>query len=170
MLQRLSELPHGVQALDALGVVTGHDYDEVFTPLVDQVTGTGTRLRLLYRCGPEFRRLTAGALWADARLGLRYLPILDGCAVVTDKGWIRGSTRGIGSWMPCPVRVFPDEETERALDWLGSLPARSGTTPRAIVRAYIGGVTAGIGGFAATAIRIRRPSDRKDARRCPPGP
>ncbi|WP_020495984.1 STAS/SEC14 domain-containing protein [Sciscionella marina] len=149
MLQRLSELPRGVQALDALGVVTGHDYDEVFTPLVDQVTKTGSRLRLLYRCGPEFRRLTAGALWADARLGMRYLPILDGCAVTTDKGWIRGSTRGIGLWMPCPVHVFADDETEQALDWLASLPERTEASPRAIARAYLGGVTAGIGGLAA---------------------
>lgn len=147
MLQRLAEVPDGVQALDAVGVVTKRDYEDAFTPLVDEAWCEGTRLRLLYECGPRFARLTAGALWADARLGLRYLRLLDGCAVVSDKSLIRGSTRRIGAWMPCPVRVFGNDDREQALEWLSSLPRHEGVSAASIAAAYLGGLGAVVSGF-----------------------
>jgi hypothetical protein len=52
-------------------------------PLVDQLRQNGRRLRLLYQFGPSFKRITAGAFWADSRLGAHYLPLMDGCALVT---------------------------------------------------------------------------------------
>jgi hypothetical protein len=56
-------------------------------------------MRLLYQFGPGFERIAPVALWADIRLGLGYLRLLDGCAVVSDVEWIRKPTRSIGSWM-----------------------------------------------------------------------
>lgn len=62
-------------------------------------------MRLLYQFGPGFERITPGALWADTRLGTSYVRLLDGCAVVSDIGWIQRPTRAIGAWMPRPISV-----------------------------------------------------------------
>lgn len=148
MLEQLGDAPVGVQALNAVGTVSKDDYEKVFAPLVDEAWHAERRMRLLYQCGPQFERLTPGALWADARLGHRYLRLLDGCAVVSDRAWLRESTRRIGSWMPCPVRVFDTAEHDEALAWLTSLPeGASIVSYRDIVTAYVGGVSAGIVGF-----------------------
>ena len=112
MLKELTGVPAGVQALEAVGTVTTDDYRRVFAPLVEGARRSGGRMRLLYQFGPEFRRITAGALWADTRLGVGYLRLLDGCAVVSDIGWIQAPTRGIGAWMPCPVRVYDNDERD----------------------------------------------------------
>ncbi len=104
MLKELMGMPAGIQALEAAGTVTAADYERVFAPLVGQARRTRGRMRLLYQFGPGFQRITAGALWADARLGLGYLRLLDGCAVVSDIGWIRAPTRAIGTWMPAQYR------------------------------------------------------------------
>lgn len=117
MLEQLTDVPDGVQALQAKGTVSKHDYERVFAPLVEDAWRAGRRMRLLYECGPQFERLTPGALWADARLGLRYLRLFDGCAVVSDRDWLRESTRRIGVRMPCPVRVSPWPNTMR--HWRG---------------------------------------------------
>jgi hypothetical protein len=106
VLKELTGVPAGIQALEAVGTVTTDDYKRVFAPLVDQARRTGSRMRLLYQFGPGFKRITPGALCADTRLGLGYLRLLDGCAVVSDLGWIQVPARGIGAWMPCPVRVY----------------------------------------------------------------
>lgn len=156
MLQRLTDVPEDVQGLETLGVVTKRDYEDAFTPLVDEAWRAGTRLRLLYECGPRFSRLTAGALWADARLGPRYLRLLDGCAVISDKGLIRWSVRRIGSWMPCPVRVFGHAEREQAMKWLLSLPRREGVSAGEIATAYLGGIGSVIGGLARSPCRGQR--------------
>jgi hypothetical protein len=55
-----------------------------FAPLVDRVQRAGERLRLLFQFGLNFERITLGALWADSRLGVRYISVMDGCALVTD--------------------------------------------------------------------------------------
>src|SRR5277367_4385558 len=103
---QMTDLPNGVHGLQARGTLTSDDYDRVFAPLVDHRRHGDQRLRLLYQIGPNFNRLTPGALWADSRLGARYLPLLDGCALATDIDWIRDPGRSIATWMPCPMRVY----------------------------------------------------------------
>jgi SpoIIAA-like len=145
VLKELPGMPAGIQALEAVGTVTAQDYERVFAPLVDQARRTGSRLRLLYQFGPGFERITPGALWADTRLGLGYLRLLDGCAVVSDVGWMRTSARGIGAWMPCPVRVYDNDERDDAVAWLTSIPAGADMSTRDMANAYIGGVGAALG-------------------------
>lgn len=156
MMEQLTDVPESVCGLDARGVVTKRDYQQTFVRLVDQAWRQGARLRLLYQCGPEFRWITPGALWADARLGRRYLPLLDGSALVSDQAWVRNSTKGIAAWMPVPTRVFGTEERDAAVAWLESLPERSGVTPRETITAYLGGIAGAIGGLASRSASTRR--------------
>jgi hypothetical protein len=122
MLERLQDLPGGIDGVKAVGRVSKEDYERVFDPLVDGARRDGRRLRLLYQFGTEFEGFTPGAAWEDAKLGLASLRLFDGFAVVTDVGWIRESTRLIGFVMPCPVRVFSNSQYGQAVEWLRSLP------------------------------------------------
>jgi SpoIIAA-like len=97
------------------------------------------RLRLLYRFGPSFNRITAGALWADSRLGARYLPLMDGCALVTDIDWIQAPGRGIATWLPCPMRVYDNAHRDDAACWLEGLTAGVHPSVAQTAKAYIGG-------------------------------
>ncbi|ORV98330.1 STAS/SEC14 domain-containing protein [Mycobacterium kyorinense] len=155
MLKELTGMPPGIQALEAVGTVTAGDYRRVFAPMVDRARRTGSRMRLLYQFGPSFRRITPGALWADARLGFSYVQLLDGCAVASDIGWIRTSTRSIGAWLPCPVRVYANNEREDALAWLAALPKGTEVSACDVVKAYIGGVIAGAGSLAKGVVSER---------------
>src|SRR5262249_55191540 len=67
---------------------------------------------------PEFEGFTAGAAWEDVRLGFGYLRLLERCAIVSDIGWVRESSRLIGAMMPCPVKVFGNSEWSDAVAWL----------------------------------------------------
>jgi len=146
-------VPAGIQALEAAGTVTASDYERVFAPMIEKAGRAGDRMRLLYAFGPGFQRITAGALWADARLGSAYLRLLDGCAVVSDIGWIRASSRAIGTWMPCPLRVYDNDQRDDAGAWLASVSQCADLSARDMAKAYIGGVGAGLvslGGFAVS--------------------
>ena len=125
MLEKLTGLPREIDGLKAIGTVTKEDYEKFFEPVVDDARREGRRLRFLYQLGPEFEGFTPGAAWEDAKLGLRALRLFEGCAIVTDVGWIRESTRLIGFLMPCPVRVFGNGERDAAVAWLRSLPERA---------------------------------------------
>lgn len=160
MLRELTGMPPGIQALEAAGTVTATDYEQVFAPIVDRARRTGTRMRLLYQFGPGFQHITAGALWADARLGLGYVRLLDGCAVVSDVGWIREPGRAIGTWMPVPVRVYDNDERDDAAAWLAQLPEAGEVSTLDMAKAFFGGTGAAmlsLGGFVlAEGVRNRR--------------
>jgi hypothetical protein len=86
----------------------------------------GRRLRVVCVVGPEFTGLAPRAVWEDVRVGLRTLRRIDGCAVVSDIGWVREASRVAAFLMPCPVRVFASGELTAATDWLVDLPRGTG--------------------------------------------
>ncbi|HTW22100.1 MAG TPA: STAS/SEC14 domain-containing protein [Candidatus Baltobacteraceae bacterium] len=122
MLEIIEGLPSGVDGVRAVGTISRDDYVRVLDPLVHQAIDEGRRVRFVYQLGPEFEGFTPGAAWEDAKLGLSSLGSFDGCAVVTDVIWIRESTRLVGFFMPCPVRIFASNELDEAVGWLASLP------------------------------------------------
>jgi len=124
MIEIMKDVPPGIFAVRSVGVLTKEDYDEVVVPLLEEATRTGRRIRCLCQVGPEFRGLTPSAAWEDVRLGLRALRLFEACAVVSDLGWIRESSRLAAFFMPCPVQVFGEHEREQAIKWLSSMPER----------------------------------------------
>jgi len=132
MLETLSDLPPGVDGVNATGKISREDYEAVLVPLMDAARRDGRRLRFLYQVGPAFTGFTAGAAWEDAKIGLQSIRLFDACAVVTDVGWIRESTRLAAFLIPCPVKVFPVAERQAAVDWLQSLPEPATVSQRLI--------------------------------------
>ena len=130
MLERLKDLPAGIDALRAVGQISTQDYQQIFEPILDEARREGRRLRLLYQFGPEFQGFTPGAAWEDAKLGLRSMRLFDGCAIVADVPWIREAARVAAVLMPCPVRVFSNADFDASVSWLSSLPEGAGVSHR----------------------------------------
>jgi hypothetical protein len=122
MLERLNDVPDGIVAMKAAGKVSKEDHEKSFEPALDEARRERRRVRLLYQFGPDFEGFTAGGAWEDLRAGLRAMKLCDGCAVVADGAWIRGSARLAGFVMPCPVHVFSNQERAKAVEWLRALP------------------------------------------------
>ena len=104
----------------AVGTVTGNDYQQVALPLFHDARRAGRRIRLLYHFGPEFEGFTAGAVLGDARIGLQYLrPARTMCRRERSPHGTE-SARLIGAMLPCPFRVFGNDEWQTAIGWLNS--------------------------------------------------
>jgi SpoIIAA-like len=121
MLERLANLPAGIDGLKALGKLSRVDYDAAFRPLLDAARQDGRKIKLLYELGPEFEGITSGAAWEEVRLGLPLLRLFAGCALVSDHALARDVTRLMGLLMPCPLRIFHCADRESAVAWLASL-------------------------------------------------
>jgi hypothetical protein len=120
MLERISDLPPGVDGLRASSAVSRGDYERVVEPLLDQARREGRRIRLLYHFGPDFDGLTAGGAWEDAWLGLRNLRLFERCAIVSDRDWILQASRVFGALLPCPTRTFRAGDWNDAVAWLAA--------------------------------------------------
>lgn len=130
MIEKLKDLPHGIDGIRTIGKISMEDYEQVFVPLLDQARREGRRVRFLYQFGTEFEGFTAGAAWEDAKIGLQSMRLFDGCAVVTDLIWMREFMLMAGFLMPYPVRVFSNEDYTEAIGWLRSLPEGAAVSHR----------------------------------------
>jgi hypothetical protein len=123
MLERIPNLPPGIDGIQARGRVLRKDYHDLILPLLEEARREGRRIRFLYQFAPDFDGFTPGAAWEDALVGLHYLHLFERCAVVADQAWIREASRLVASFLPCPTRTFPNAEFEAALAWLVAAPA-----------------------------------------------
>ncbi len=124
MLERLNDVPAGIEGLKASRKLSKEEHDNLFLPLLDEARRKGRRVRLLYQLGPDFGGFTTpDAAWEDPKLGLRYMGVFVACAIVTDLAWIREEAKLLARFvMPCPVRVFGLQDRGKAIEWLRSMP------------------------------------------------
>lgn len=133
MLEKIPDVPEGIDALKAVGKVTKEDYEEAVEPILEDARRAGRRIRLLVQIGPEYEGFTAGVVREKAETGLRYFSAIrqiDGYAIVSDIGWLREWTHVVGFLLPFPLRVFGNHQRDEATAWLSSLPEGPGVTHR----------------------------------------
>lgn len=116
MIRQLEDMPDDVVGLEASGEVTADDYRDVMVPALSAAMDAGG-VRLLYVVADD-TTFTAGAAFADAKLGLRHLKGWERVAVVTDEDWLENSIKAFGWMMPGEVKVFDDDEVDEAKAWL----------------------------------------------------
>jgi hypothetical protein len=118
MIERIPGLPENVLAFAAKGKVTAEDYESVIIPAVESLLAHQRKARFLYHIGKDCSGFEAGAMWDDAKVGLRHLASWERVAVVTDTGWIRAAVKAFGILMPGHVRVFDEAELDAAKRWI----------------------------------------------------
>jgi SpoIIAA-like len=135
VLERVPDVPEGIDAFKAVGTLTKEDYEQVVEPVLDEAHRRGRRIQLLVEIGPDYQGFTAGAAWEKTEYGLRsprMLRLFDGYAIVTDIGWIREWSHLTGFLLPFPLRVYGLRERHEAIDWLSSLPQGPGVSHRLV--------------------------------------
>jgi len=118
MVEQIGNLPENVIGFTAKGTVTAHDYESVIVPAVEALFARYDKIRFLYHLGEEFDRFEAGAMWDDAKLGLKHLSGWERTALVSDVEWIRTALRVFGLVIPGQVRVFSNRDLAEAVRWV----------------------------------------------------
>jgi SpoIIAA-like len=113
-------LPDDTIGISVEGAIEARDYDTTIGPLIEAKLRDYAHIKLLYQLGPGFASVTPGAVWSDARIGLKHLTGFSRVAVVSDIEWIRHAVRLFAPMIPAEVHVFPDAELPAAKAWLAA--------------------------------------------------
>jgi hypothetical protein len=119
MLSIIQGMPENVVAVNASGKVTGEDYDNVLIPAIEDKLKQQAKIRLLYVLGPDFSGFTAGAMWDDAKIGIRHLTAYEKIGVVSDVSWVLNAVKFFSFIIPCPVKTFGNDRLTEAKAWIG---------------------------------------------------
>jgi hypothetical protein len=119
MIEVISEGMRGnVVALSAHGRVSHGDYTKVVVPNVEAKIKAYGKVRLLFHLGEDFTGYTAEAIWDDAKIGIHHLTAFEKIAVITNVPWVKEAVRFFGVFVPCPVKIFSNEDLPAAAAWV----------------------------------------------------
>jgi hypothetical protein len=118
MINQLPEFQGNVLGFEAHGEVTAEDYETVLIPVIEGALDSYQKIRLFYQIGPDFHGFTAGAMWDDAKLGLKHLRAWEKVALVTDVEWLRKTIRCFAFMIPGQVKLFGNSEADEARHWI----------------------------------------------------
>jgi hypothetical protein len=118
MIEIIPGMPENIVAVNASGKVTGEDYDNVLIPVIEDRLKKHEKIRVLYVLGPDFSGFTAGAMWDDAKIGIRHLTAYEKVAVVSDVGWVVGAMKFFSFIIPFPVKIFGNDKLSEAKAWI----------------------------------------------------
>ena len=118
MIEITSGMPDNILAVTAHGTVTAQDYENILLPAVEDAIKRHKKIRLLFRTAEDFSGYTAGAMWDDAKLGVRHLTAFEKIAVVSDVPWLVQATKLFRFLIPCPVKIFSSEKLPDAEAWI----------------------------------------------------
>jgi hypothetical protein len=118
MVEKIPDLPDNVLGFTAKGTITANDYKSIMIPAVEAIFARCGKVRFLYHLGEDYSGIEAGAMWDDAKLGLKHFADLQRMAVVSDVEWIRWAVTIFGVAMSRHVRVFHNRELTEAKRWV----------------------------------------------------
>lgn len=118
MIALIEGLPPGTLGFRAHGHVTAADYKNIIVPDVEAAFALNRKLRLLYVTADDFTGFEPGAVWDDAKLGMRHFSGWDRVALVTDVHWLRGTAMAFSFAIPAEFRLFHGREIEEATRWI----------------------------------------------------
>ena len=127
MLERLENMPTGVDGIRAAGTITREDYDLVVEPILEEARRDGRRIRLLAQFDADFAGLAPRAAWEGLRVGVHHLRRIERCAIVSDNEWVRVVAQlkaSVGFMLSCSIKVFHAAEREAALQFLSAAEDR----------------------------------------------
>lgn len=116
MIHALTGLPDGVIGFEADGEIHADDYATTLLPAVEsQIAAHGeVRIVLVF---PDFAGYSAGAAWADLKMGTEHLTKWKRIAVVTDVEWMLHLVHLFGWMTPGEVETFPLADRAAAFAW-----------------------------------------------------
>jgi len=118
VIAQIEGLPAGTLGFRAHGQVTAADYENIIVPDVEAAFALNRKLRLLYVTAEDFTGFDPGAMWDDAKLGMRHFSSWERIALVTDVGWLRTAATAFSFAVPAQFRLFHGAELSEATHWI----------------------------------------------------
>lgn len=122
MIKQIEGLPAGTLGFCAHGQVTAADYENILVPDIEAAFALNRKLRLLYATADDFTGFDPGAMWDDAKLGMRHFSGWERVALVTDVPWLRNTATAFSFAIPAQFRLFSGAELDEAKRWVGETP------------------------------------------------
>lgn len=117
MIKILPQSEGPTLVVEASGKLTTMDYEDMFLPELDRLIGQFGKIRLVFYLHGSFVGWELGAMWDDAKFGIKHKNDFERIAMVGGPKWVTWFTK-IGSHLaPGTIRAFDVASLNEAVAW-----------------------------------------------------
>lgn len=120
MIEILPESEGKVLGIRATGRVTNEDYEKVFIPRLKKIIAEHGAVSCLYYMDAEFQGWEVGAMWDDAKFGIKHAKDFDKIAVVGGPKWAAWGVKLEALFMKGEIKIYSVDQLSEAWNWIKS--------------------------------------------------
>ncbi len=118
MIEIMSESKGRVLGVRLTEKVSDKDYMETFIPALEKLIAAHGKIRCLYFMDDDFQGWDIGAMWDDAKFGLKHKDDFDKLAVVGGPKWAEWGTKLVAHLLSGEVKTYPNAQLNDAWKWI----------------------------------------------------
>lgn len=104
--------------LRASGKVSDEDYEKVLVPAIEAVLKENDKVSCQIEFSGEYRGFELGAMWEDAKFGLKHRRDFTRCSVVGAPKWMEWGVKVGDKLTGAKLKTYPSEQAEDAWNWV----------------------------------------------------
>ena len=117
MIEILPESSGNFLAVSATEQLTVDDYEKVFIPKLEELIRNYEKVRVLILFHDNFTGWEPGAMWDDARFGVRHKNDFEKIAIVGASSWIEWASKLGAHFMAGQLKSYASENFKDAINW-----------------------------------------------------
>ncbi len=118
MIEILSKSNKNLLAVKATEKLTVEDYEEIFIPKLNELIQQYGKIRVLFYLSESFKGWKLGAMWDDAKFGMKHRNDFEKIAVAGGPAWVQWGTKIASHLLKCNVKTFKLKELQDAFEWI----------------------------------------------------
>jgi hypothetical protein len=120
MIEIMPESQGKVAGVKVSGKITAKEYEDVVIARLDDIIKEHGKARFLWYLDEGFQGAEAGAVWDDAKFGLKHRHDFEKLALVGGSAWMDWLTKLAATILSGETKTFQRDQLKEAWDWLKS--------------------------------------------------
>jgi hypothetical protein len=118
MIEIMSESKGNILGVRLTVRVTDWDYGETFIPALEKLIALHGKIRCLYYMDEAFEGWNIGAMWDDAKFGIKHRNHFEKIAVIGGPKWAEWGTKLASHLLSGEVKTYPADQLTDAWKWI----------------------------------------------------
>lgn len=118
MIEIMSESKGKVLGVRLTGKVTDQDYEKTFIPALEKLLAEHGKIRCVYYMDEDFKGWEIGAMWDDAKFGVKHRDDFEKIAVIGGPKWAEWGTKLASHVLSGEVKTYSGDQLSDAWKWI----------------------------------------------------
>jgi len=117
MIEILPESSNNLLVTKATGKLTTEDYEKIWIPALEAILKNNKKIRVACWLPPGFEGWEAGAIWDDAKFGIKHRNDMEKMAIIGGPEWVVWATKLGAHFIEGTIKTFENKDFQAAVEW-----------------------------------------------------